>query len=500
MKSKMGLTNLKCLSLMLALPLFVSAPLYANSAAPKVKPVNLGRVATAQEKEMLMQSRSQRMGGGDTGGGSVVLCVDPQNKIKSIEVYDLYEAKRRYGFTSNFEKAGSTEDALNLALKRLYAADPVTASQIATQIDLFSADSTILDDAAPPYAKDLDAIVIPDESLGCKIISTILQRTPTFPEEKQFFINGKIWKAMVPEQRAAIILHEVLLQRVRAKYSNDIVTSTGARYVNARVWANNLKELSIDEYNQQISRLIYGESTFVAKGLIINHEGKVFEGKIQTNLGIFTPTYIRKQVSEGSRANEELTADSKNFFNFPGPVVLDIQETKVCLANGCINNVSKIQIDNNHRVLSVYSFTDKADRTTLHVTTLSADGQINGKFSGFADDFPSITYAPNQDQATDQLINLGLFSNVRKFFSSIGKEPKEYYFLIVSGTESEVFAFMYGEVKTCILVNRTTRMGMALQNQAKGAILYTLNNGAVVSRKMISKQFDSCGQITFEEL
>jgi hypothetical protein len=293
-------------------------------------------------------------------------------------------------------------------------------------------------------------------------------------------------------------MHEVILKRGRANSHSEVITSTGSRYVNARIWANNLKDLSIDEYAAQIARRIYGEATFFAKGLLVNHSGQVFEGKLQTNLGPFTPTYIRNQVSEASYVNEMLTADSANFFNFPGPVVLDIQETKVCLANGCINNVSKIQVDNNHRVLSVYS-TSK-DTIDLQVTTLSLDGQINGRFSGFADNYPSITYVPNQDKATDQLINLGLFSNVRKFFSAIGKEPKKYLFLIVSSKDTETFAFMYDVNRTCVMVNRTTRMGMALQNQEKGATLYTLNNGAIVSRKMISKQFSSCGPGTFEEL
>ena len=139
-----------------------------------LKKVELGRSPSPEELKLFKARGLQ--GGGDTGGGSVVVCYDTKKNIKSVEVYDIYEAKRRYGINPNYENTKTVEEALSLVLGRLYKLDPITAQELSEQVNIFSADSVMLDDSNPPLATDLNPIIIPAEDSGCKIVSAILQK------------------------------------------------------------------------------------------------------------------------------------------------------------------------------------------------------------------------------------------------------------------------------------------------------------------------------------
>lgn len=336
--------------------------------------VDIGRVASSEETN-LFKSRAKQ-GGGDTGGGSVTVCYDSKKQIKSVETYDIYEAKRRYRINPDYGTAKTTEEALSLALSRLYKLDPITAQEITEEVNRFSTDAEILDDANPPMADDLKPIIIPGEDTGCKIVSAILQKRIQFDEEKQYYINGKIWKAMDPIQRASMILHEVLWQRVRtSEYPYGLGDSTGIRYVNARLWSNTTDNIKLEEYAEKMGRHIRADYSFFAHGLLLNKQGHVYSGKMTTNLGEITPVRVT-EMSTSSSLNLTydgiLSLKKSLYFHFD----CDVESEKLqSCGQGGYPNASFFQIASRGHVVAAY------DKNTKTYTLYNPDGEIEGQLS-----------------------------------------------------------------------------------------------------------------------
>jgi hypothetical protein len=314
-----------------------------------LKPVQLNRIPTLDEKKFF-QSRNQS-GGGDTGGGSAWVCRDVKGKITSAEVYDLYEAKIRYHFAPDFENATTTEDALALILARIYARDPALGQQVADQLNLFSADSEPITNTPTsklqlPPAKDLNAIIVPADGSGCKIVSTVLQKSLEFPEEKKYYVDQEVWTALGPLQRAAMMTHEVLWGRVRPD-DGTIGDSTRARYANAKLWA--LKDISQQDFNRNVGPHVGGLHSFIAKNLVTD-AFNVYDGAIATNLGNVKPKKIYKMATVNGNM---IFMDESDFRNSQDNIIYEIQPTRLCSASRCYDNVDFVELNAANQIQSL---------------------------------------------------------------------------------------------------------------------------------------------------
>jgi hypothetical protein len=335
-----------------------------------VKPVQPGRQPTADELKKIEQLKPS-MGGGDTGGGSVVACFGKDNAIKSVEVYDLYEGARRFHLQPDFGNATTTEEALSVFLSRLYLVNPLYAQEIQDRLNLFSANSEVLTDSNPPPASDLNPIIVPGDDTGCKVISTILQKEVHYPGEKNFYINGRIWNALSPLQKAAMMTHEVFLQHARS--GHEIKDSTGIRFGNTQIWANGLQEAKDKEikfFNDSVDEPI---DSIVWHGMIVDYWGRVYSGQLQFYFGskeiFLQPVHVN--FMDGL-SREKLASPIVE-----QATVYEFNPQKICNSESCIDKVQAIQIDDQLRVVNTYIQDPNSEGTAdLYMLALDENGKL----------------------------------------------------------------------------------------------------------------------------
>lgn len=142
-------------------------------------------------------------------GGHVVIC--SRNGSETVELLDLFEAR---SIDSKFQPSlgdskSSYEEKLKLALERLGRFSPFRARNYSEE---WAKVAPTLEFVFRPLRNTVDTgrihVNIPE---GCYVWQVAYQR-PSLSgrHDRKWFIQGDIWKKMSDDQRAALILHELV--------------------------------------------------------------------------------------------------------------------------------------------------------------------------------------------------------------------------------------------------------------------------------------------------
>ncbi len=187
-------------------------------------------------------------GGQDVGnGGNVVFCPATESRQQSVEVLDYHEGRVLRGFTPRFET--STEDPTEKAiriLERLKQMLPHEVESVQMMARSFTKEALFLANEELVDVGDSYHASVPE---GCKVYQTVIQRTPKFPEDKRYIVNQELWSQMNADQKAGMILHEVIYRRAIEGGAKD---SQNVRYINA-LWSS--AELAQLRHAQVLARL-----------------------------------------------------------------------------------------------------------------------------------------------------------------------------------------------------------------------------------------------------
>lgn len=175
---------------------------------------------------------AQNLFANDKGnGGDGVVCYNEQHQITSVEMFDHFEARTRYQTPINLAFAGSTYlEKVNFLIDRVQGIEPQRGLQLREELNHFIGSSNFADGIELPDVPDQGSILLPD---GCHIEQLAIQKEPTFPEEKFYTIDNKLWLKLSEDGKAGLVLHEIIYRlAIREGKQQDSVTS---RYYNIRI-------------------------------------------------------------------------------------------------------------------------------------------------------------------------------------------------------------------------------------------------------------------------
>lgn len=190
-------------------------------------------------------------GGVNGGGGRAVVCRDGAGKIKTAELLDLWEARVIDKLT--LRKALPTYranlvDALtryNNVLGYSFGTDPATSLE--SQLKEIESATTFLPDSV--RLESVDDSKEPAVPVGCKV-----EQLAHLYEDRRLLIQESIWNRLNPQNKAALIIHEMMYYERREQ--GDSNSRTARRWVGAFFSTKGLKEIGsvLKEFEGQPNR------------------------------------------------------------------------------------------------------------------------------------------------------------------------------------------------------------------------------------------------------
>jgi len=128
--------------------------------------------------------------------------------------------------------------------------------------------------------------------INCKLELVVNQRVPVYPEDKRYRINDNLWKKLSTDQKAGIILHEIILKEVvelgqsysdNAIYFNAVISSTKMEHQNYDFYANTLTATHLP-YRKMIDGQYFKFQGNEKYPLKIYSNGEVQQGIIDQDL------------------------------------------------------------------------------------------------------------------------------------------------------------------------------------------------------------------------
>lgn len=185
-------------------------------------------------------------GGATVGnGGDAVVCRS-QDIILSVQVLDLYEARKVRSIRWQVPTGlNDPYQILDFVLDRYSAVDPKRAEDYRARVSTFEEEARFIEDRLIDIPDHGEQPLRPD----CAIEQFVVQRAPRFPEDKRYLVQAAIWNHLKTKQNylqlAAIMLHEVVYADFMAHGHNN---SEAARYFNSVLFAGTFNSYSRDQY------------------------------------------------------------------------------------------------------------------------------------------------------------------------------------------------------------------------------------------------------------
>lgn len=182
-------------------------------------------------------------------GGHIVICKDSAGRVRSSEVLDRYEA-RHMGTIDLGTETLSLETKVELGLKRIERLDRKLAKDLRARSKDFFKTATYYSDLALPESHDEGQVILGD---GCGLHQLALQQMSPLPSGKFYIVNERFWKMLSGDDRAILVLHEVLYSYFHDK---GAITSKNARLLNAMLIQNKLSDLNPFEFSNLLKRFV----------------------------------------------------------------------------------------------------------------------------------------------------------------------------------------------------------------------------------------------------
>lgn len=229
-------------------------------------------------------------GGSISGGGGSVLCRGGDGAITSAQLLDFFEADAK-GWDLKRDLGDAALDPfakVRLALDRFAGTDAYLAGLLRKELAAFEASNALVNGALPGIP-DADPDVLPGP--GCEIVQAAAQRPPRVPADKYFMIAKTIWTAMSNDDRAGLVLHEILYKYAKDRFNPQ--NSVAVRYLNVLITSTNgFVGKSAKDYLKLLSDIGMPDSAFVVHGFELGGElefhpnGAVAGGRLNSKTAV----------------------------------------------------------------------------------------------------------------------------------------------------------------------------------------------------------------------
>ncbi len=205
-------------------------------------------------------------------GGDVVVCKNQTGEISSARLLDYYEGENR-GFSLDLgEKELPVLEKVQLALNRLEQRDAVLAYLLKESSKNFMQQTLFKKKIILRNISDSEEVYVEQ---NCEVSQIAINQKVVMPGDKKYIISEDLWNLLDNDNKAGVILHEILYDRFSAiGHSN----SRSARYLNSKISSASFLDLSWSEYKQLQKELKYWGKIklFEMPESIDPHIGEVF--------------------------------------------------------------------------------------------------------------------------------------------------------------------------------------------------------------------------------
>jgi hypothetical protein len=169
---------------------------------------------------ILTPSHPAHAGGGVSGGGNVLACVDASGK-ESFQLLDYYEATRAggFGFDLDLGPGKAYPDMIKYVLKRMAQYDGYRSRVYQSLADSFIKDSFFSEEDSATDSEDLGGGFVKPK--GCEVKRVVILRS-----DAQMIVSGSkikyelvrhLWDRLDEATKAGLIIHEISYREVLKK-------------------------------------------------------------------------------------------------------------------------------------------------------------------------------------------------------------------------------------------------------------------------------------------
>lgn len=173
-------------------------------------------------------------------GGDAVVCTEG-DKITSVEMFDVYEARILRRLSPDLEAATTPEGKATLAIGRLTRLAPDLAKSLGAAVTTFADNTRFV---------TVDLNDIPDQGAlyykpGCAVRQLAMQKAPELPLDKRYVIDQRLWDHLDADGQAALIVHEALytfalehghMNSMIVRYANSLLLSGQIDSLDQATW------------------------------------------------------------------------------------------------------------------------------------------------------------------------------------------------------------------------------------------------------------------------
>lgn len=171
-------------------------------------------------------------------GGDVVVCGNGYPRL-----YDYYEAEQRWKLPVVYSSERTVDAKVRDLIGRIARLNPRRATVYTKWFESFYNETEFL--------AGVELIDIPDTGdgfipSGCVLKQAAVQRQMRFPNEKRFTVQNDIFMAMDDDNKAGLILHELILREASEFRGHE--SSINARYFHAQIASRAIESMDLITY------------------------------------------------------------------------------------------------------------------------------------------------------------------------------------------------------------------------------------------------------------
>jgi hypothetical protein len=206
-------------------------------------------------------------------GGGTVVCRNPDHSIKSIELLDYYESILHTGMQIDIQTIpGDWKAKAAAILNRVRAKSELHYQLYSLWLANFESEWKLIPDMVISTVPDSGYIGVPN---GCEFEQAAVQRKPIVGGDPRYYISADLWSAMDDNQKAGLVLHEIIYREAIAYGHTDSIRT---RYLNGLFASTEFQAMSFQDYVKALD-----EMHFELVDVPVNYQ-------LQT-LGLITSTF-----------------------------------------------------------------------------------------------------------------------------------------------------------------------------------------------------------------
>jgi len=209
-------------------------------------------------------------------GGDAVVCYDSSKKVKSAQILDYFELSREGHEVQLGEEGLAVLEKVEIALIRFKRLSPLRAVTYTRAALEFLDRSIIIPEVGVPDIADSGDIDLPS---NCELRQVVVQISGA--KHKKYLIDQTVWDLLDNENKAGMILHELIISNEGFSFKIDETNKTTKRQrvLNGLISADPLKEMSLEKFWDKLYDLGFRKGEFQGRPtkLISDSRSKGYE-------------------------------------------------------------------------------------------------------------------------------------------------------------------------------------------------------------------------------